>query len=202
MRTLLATTTVLLALVAGCGQTASSDDAEAGGSDPTTPQGTQDPSDAVLLPRPVGPGDGSKGLTCPEAYQGAKPRWVPDRAPAQLAQTALVPDAEPDAAMLCAYRGQNSESPRGLSLTTQLEPKPKALTRGLAELRTLEAASGSPEMCTEIAGPATQYLLALRYGQGVVWVSTEVEPNHCADATNGTFTASTDGAPAMQMLRG
>ena len=202
MRTFLATTTALLALVAGCGQTASGDDTEAGASDPTTPQGTQDPSDAVPLPRPVGPGDESKRLICPETYQGAKPGWVPDRAPARLAQAGLVPDAAPDAAVLCAYRGQNTKSPRGLSLTTQFEPKPQALTRGLAELRALEAASGSPEMCTEIAGPATEYLLALRYGQGVVWVSTEVEPNHCTDATNGTFTASTDGAPAMGVLRG
>ncbi len=201
MRTILATTTALLALVAGCGQAESGAGSEAGAGDPTTPQGTQDPSDAVDMPRPVGRGDGPNGLTCPATYQGAKPGWVPDRAPAPLARGALVPESEADSALLCAYEGSNMRSARGLELTVQLEPKPQRLATALAELRSLPAASGSPGMCTTIGGPETHYLLGLGYGEDVLWVSTAVEPNHCVRATNGVFTASTDAAPAMKILR-
>ncbi len=196
-RTVLATTTALLALLAtGCGN----DDADPAADDETSLPQTQDPSDAVDLPEPVGPGQAA--ITCPATYEGRAFTWVPETAPAELADGALVPDREPAAARLCVYEGLNYKHTRGLTLQRQIKPEPAALTQALAELGDLPSAPAKlPRYCTSIGGPLTLYLLALRYDSGVVWVSTADEPNNCSYATNGTFRADRAAVRTFRSLQ-
>jgi hypothetical protein len=138
----------------------------------------------------------SAGLAdCPKVFGGAAP-WVPalptgigtvgDSTAGQMA-----PSERPSSAVICWYRratppGRKSSDPK---LSGQ-----RALTGGLTQLAVdlswlPRRLPGQRKFCTMVGSPyEDDYLVQLSYpGGGKVWVSTDAEPNECADTSNGAY---------------
>lgn len=124
---------------------------------------------------------------CPAHYGGEAP-WVPAEPPSGLVLgDRLVPEPVPGAALICAYTSENHLSQRGVALagSRRLTGSLQALPDDLGLLVEPRAMG-----CTDMGGRQTDYLVALTYPQGVLWVSGADGPNGCVLTSNGARTAN------------
>jgi hypothetical protein len=133
---------------------------------------------------------GGVRLTCPARYAGSAP-WVPVKPAGVDGRHRLVPQRTPNAALICAYAGSNTEERQtGWALSGR-----RSLTSGLAGLAGQLAwqprlLPGQDFPCTLIGGPQTNYLIGLTYRTGVrMWVAATDDPNACVRTSNGEFTS-------------
>jgi hypothetical protein len=127
-------------------------------------------------------------LTCPARHAGTG-SWVPAKPVRVDGRSRLVPPQTPSSALICAYAGSNTAKHQAGWLLSGR----RVLSGGLGELASLLTwqPRGGPDQqlpCTLIGGKQTNYLIGLAYpGRGVVWVTTEDDPNHCFGSFNGEF---------------
>jgi len=124
--------------------------------------------------------------TCPPKYDATNSIWVPTQAQGVDGLSRLAPSSTPTAALVCAYLHTTADG--GLTgskqLTGDLAPLAGALSAAPA------AATAAPVACPQYfrAVDADDYLIALRYPAGLLWISA---PRfHCAGSGNGVFTSS------------
>lgn len=108
----------------------------------------------------------------------------------------LVPARTPTSVLICRYGPLNN---LGLPTSGRLVAQARLggdLSRvahdlGSAKPIPLRARSDPAirRACTDIGGPEIDYLMAVGYPDGVVWVTTAEEPNRCVNASNGAQTA-------------
>lgn len=112
--------------------------------------------------------------------------------------TRLVPATPVRSALLCSYGGTNMDPAGNQRLSGS-----RTLTSRLAELaqdlRWLPPQiHGQPHACAAGGGVQTNYLLALLLADGTTaWVAAAQDPNSCAQAANGTFTALANIGPEL-----
>lgn len=145
-------------------------------------------------------------LQCPTSVPMSDFSWLPKPANRLPSTQALVPTATPDTAVVCRYPidpvtfGPNTAPPGARPYPIPAPPSGGVLwgrvvlTSGLdtlvADLATAPRDTGVPRACTAIGGGRTAYLLGLEYAGRVVWVRSDVEPNHCEGSTNADFRSS------------
>lgn len=141
--------------------------------------GEEDQKVATVPPSP---------LSCPETYVGEAP-WAPTKPAGDTDR--LVPQETPDSALVCAYAGSNTAKVQsGWALSGQ-----RSLTGGLdalaAELTWQPRKLPDQEiLCAGVAGPQTNYLVGLEYGDQTIWVAASDGPGSCAGMSNGDFESS------------
>lgn len=156
------------------------------------------------------PGLGAAGWTMVGAAPGgaAAVLSVPASPAVAGAQTALVPPATPDAAILCRYAGAapRTDGPYPPDGSAGAAVLPLAggvtVTVGLDRLAADLALVGTVDRrrtCYPLDFPAVPYyLLGLDYPAGRVWVAATDNPWACdLTATNGAFSTAVDLGPAM-----
>ena len=123
---------------------------------------------------------------CPSKYDGTNSIWVPALPQGVDGPGRLTPNSTPTAALVCAYLHTTADG--GLTgsrqLTGDLAPLASALSAAPS------AASAAPVACPQYfrAVDADDYLIALRYPAGLIWVAA---PRfHRAGSGNGIFTSS------------
>lgn len=136
-------------------------------------------------------GSASPPAACPAPPRRADPLyWVPS---ASYAPTyALVPWQAPDTVTVCGYVDEwGTLKQLG---ATQLHGDLQSIAATLNSLPRTEPSVGS---CLGVLRPTDRdrYLVRLTYGRSVVWVA--VSGNHCAGASNGRFTTSTNVRAAV-----
>ena len=176
-----------MASLAACGTGRALPGSSAGPSGPLPPVSSSGAND---LPTPV-PVEYAP-LQCPAVIPGAATGkfTVPTRATTPDAATHLVPAAEPTSAVACEYPisqvvGKLAH-PYKLSKSHVIKDRP-AITNAL---HLAPKAVNPNQVCTEMAGPVTAYLLGLTYADGTTgWVLQVSDVNNCGRPTNGQFTA-------------
>ena len=112
----------------------------------------------------------------------------------------LVPQDPPQAATVCAY-DMTADPSAAVRLADSVDLPTadlRAMTTDLTHLP--RRLPGQSHLCTTMGGgPPRAFLLALRYRDGTVRVSTRTDPNRCVDTTNGTFDSPTYIADQVQL---
>jgi hypothetical protein len=132
--------------------------------------------------RPVTLAKGST-VQCP-AYAALSPNGQPAVPLAPVRAERLAPLERPTDLVVCRYRGTTV-----LQLTGSRRVATGLANAG-AQLAGSRRLTGGPVNCTEIGGPRTPYLIALRYPSGPLWVTTAYDANGCEVASNGSFTSN------------
>jgi len=128
-------------------------------------------------------------LSCPARYADQAP-WVPAKPAGTDGRSRLVPQTTPSSALVCAYRGNNTDKRQaGWALSGR-----RSLVGGLARLAGQlswqpRRLPGHQIACTAVGGPQTNYLIGLSYPGATIWVAATDEPNECVSASNGEFTS-------------
>lgn len=108
----------------------------------------------------------------------------------------LVPARTPTSVLICRYGPLNN---LGLPTSGRVVAQARlggdlsGVARDLGSAKPIPLRARSDpaiqRACTDIGGPEIDYLMAVGYPDGVVWVTTAEEPNKCANASNGALTA-------------
>jgi len=137
-------------------------------------------------------------LSCPARYADQAP-WVPAKPAGTDGRSRLVPQTTPSSALVCAYRGNNTDKRQAAWALSGR----RSLVGGLARLAGQlswqpRRLPGHQIACTAVGGPQTNYLIGLAYPGGAkIWVAATDEPNECVAASNGEFTSSGVIGPAV-----
>lgn len=150
---------------------------------------TRQSGDDALVAAPGGP-----TADCPDVLPVPDGERSVPAPPAIGPADQLVPDAVPDAALVCRYANTSifdTQGTRPQPSTVPLEGQ-RRLDGGLDQLPDDLAlpAGESFGACSDAGGPTVPHLMRLDYPTGSVWVSTSTEVNSCAVVTNGAFTAA------------
>ncbi len=107
----------------------------------------------------------------------------------------MAPREVPSRVIACSYADSGATG-AGTSVGSPLGQS-RIISDGLDQLAGRLAgmpawyADGEPTFCTQVGGPAANYLLGLSYPSGTMWVSTATDPNACSGTTNGDFVSRT-----------
>lgn len=131
-------------------------------------------------------------LTCPAQYgKDADTPWVPTKPAGVNGSHRLVPPTTPTSVVICGW----TNSTNGNHFYSRLHRTTRTLAGSLApvaELLTNALPRANPYPCTANLAVTDdeKFLIGLTYGTATVWVSAP--GNHCAGATNGVFSTSSN----------